>query len=114
MVTVANLPKYHCELNPVERCWAQAKRHTRAYCNYNITGLRRNIPEGLDKVSVDDYIHRVRIYMFGHLLGHQAGVKLEESLKNSQRSTNHTAGLLKTSRNPLISANLHTFRFFVL
>ena len=78
------LPKYHCELNPIERCWAQAKRHTRAYCNYNITGLRRNIPEGLDKVSVeniDNYIRRVRIYMFGYLLGHQAGVKLEELVK---------------------------------
>ena len=78
------LPKYHCELNPIERCWAQAKRHTRAYCNYNITGLRRNIPEGLDKVSAentDNYVCRVCVCMFGYLLGHQAGVKLEELVK---------------------------------
>ena len=27
------IPKYHCELNPIERCWAQAKHHTRTYCN---------------------------------------------------------------------------------
>ena len=69
---------------PTERCWAQAKRRTRAYCNYNITGLRRNIPEGLDKVSVeniDNYVRRVRVYMFGYLLGHQAGVKLKELVK---------------------------------
>ena len=69
------LPKYHCE------CWAQAKRHTRAYCNYNITGLRRNIPTALDKVSaenIDNYLRRVRVYMFGYLLGHQAGVELQE------------------------------------
>ena len=33
--------KYHCELNPIEHCWSQAKRHTRAYCNYRITGLRK-------------------------------------------------------------------------
>ena len=48
------IPKYHCEINPIECCWAQAKRHTRAYCNYNITGLRRNIPETLDNVSVEN------------------------------------------------------------
>ena len=25
------LPKFHCELNPIERCWAQAKRYTREH-----------------------------------------------------------------------------------
>jgi len=29
------LPKYHCELNPIERVWAQAKRYSKAYCNYS-------------------------------------------------------------------------------
>ena len=38
------IPKYHCQLNAIELCWSQAKRYTRAYCNYSITGLRRNIP----------------------------------------------------------------------
>ena len=33
------LPKFHRELNPIERCWGQAKRYTRAYCNYTIAGL---------------------------------------------------------------------------
>ena len=27
------LPKFHCEINPIERCWAQAKRFTRSHCN---------------------------------------------------------------------------------
>ena len=22
------IPKFHCELNPIERCWCQAKKHT--------------------------------------------------------------------------------------
>ncbi len=32
--------KFHSELNPIERCWAQAKRYTRASCHYNINCLR--------------------------------------------------------------------------
>lgn len=27
------LPKYHCELNPIERVWAQSKRYTKATVN---------------------------------------------------------------------------------
>ena len=78
------IPKYHCEMNPIERCWSQAKRHTRAYCNYSITGLRKYIPTSLDNVSVENiqnFFRRVRDYMYGYLLGHQAGLQLEELLK---------------------------------
>ena len=48
------LPKFHCELNPIERCWAQAKCYTRAYLNYTIAGLRRNVPDGLDTVTLEN------------------------------------------------------------
>ena len=34
------LPKFHCELNPIEKCWAQAKRYTRAHTNYTVQRLR--------------------------------------------------------------------------
>ena len=27
------LPRFHCELNPIENGWAQAKRYTRAHTN---------------------------------------------------------------------------------
>ena len=30
------LPKFHCELNPIEKCWSQAKHYTRAHTNYTI------------------------------------------------------------------------------
>ena len=33
------LPKFHCEINPIERCWAQAKRYVCAYTNYTLAGL---------------------------------------------------------------------------
>ena len=33
--TVYFIPKFHCELNPIERVWGQAKAYTRVYTNYN-------------------------------------------------------------------------------
>ena len=47
------LPKFHCELNPIERCWGQAKKYTRAHCNYTLAGLRKIIPKGLNSVSLE-------------------------------------------------------------
>ena len=81
------IPKFHCELNPIEHCWSQAKRYTRAYCNYNINGLKKNINPGLDS-SVDNihnYFRRARNYMFGYLLGHKAGIDLEDLIKKFSR-----------------------------
>ena len=75
------LPKYHCEINPIERCWAQSKQYTRAYCNCNITGLRRNICPALDSVSqenISNYIRHAKNYMYGYLLGHKAALELEQ------------------------------------
>ena len=38
--TCVFIPKFHCELNPIERVWSQSKRYTRAYCDYTIASLR--------------------------------------------------------------------------
>ena len=38
------IPKFHCELNPIERVWGKAKCYTRAYTNFTLVGLRRIIP----------------------------------------------------------------------
>ena len=35
------IPKFHCELNPIERCWCHAKKYTRAHCNGSIIRLRK-------------------------------------------------------------------------
>ena len=51
------LPRFHCELNPIERCWCHAKRYTRAHCNGSIVRLRKVVLEGLATVS-KDLIHR--------------------------------------------------------
>jgi hypothetical protein len=47
------LPKFHCELNPIEQCWCHAKKHTRANCNGSIVRLRKIIPESLDGIGND-------------------------------------------------------------
>lgn len=82
------LPKFHCELNPIERCWAQAKRYTRAYSNYTIDGLRRNVPNGLDSVTLENiknHFRKVRVYMFGYLQGITAGPELEKHVKKCKK-----------------------------
>ena len=85
------LPKYHCELNPIERRWAQSKWHTHAYCNYSITGLRRNIQASFDSISVEDirnYFRQARQYMYGYLLGQNAGIELEKLVKTYSKQFN--------------------------
>jgi hypothetical protein len=82
--TCVFIPKFHCELNPIERVWAQSKRYTRAYCDYTIGSLRRSIPLGLKSVSkenIANYVHRCRNYMFAYLEGSAVGQELEEKIK---------------------------------
>ena len=52
------LPKYHCELNPIERIWTYAKRFCRENCSYNLIVLRTNIPASLDKIP-KEYFHKI-------------------------------------------------------
>ena len=37
-------PKYHCELNPIERNWCHAKKQARQYVNGSIVKLREVDP----------------------------------------------------------------------
>ena len=78
------LPKFHCELNPIEKCWAQAKRYTRAHTNYTIQKLRLMVPDGLDSAMVENilnYYNKARNYMFAYLEGGAGGKELEDTVK---------------------------------
>ena len=60
------LPKFHCELNPIERVWGEAKRFTRSHCNYSFAGLDHTIIPALEFVKLDTirkYFRKCREYM---------------------------------------------------
>ena len=66
------LPKFHLEMNPIERVWAHLKRYTRAHCNYSLQSLRKNIPLSYDSVTLENihnHFRKVKHYMFGYLEG---------------------------------------------
>lgn len=78
------LPKFHPELNPIERNWGQAKRYSRAHCNYSIVSLRKVIVPSLDFVTLDNmqkYFRKARDYMFAYFEGFKAGPALETKIK---------------------------------
>lgn len=78
------IPKFHCELNPIERVWGQAKVYTRAHTNFTLARLRQIIGPALDSVSVDlirKYFSRVGEYERAYLEGKKAGKEVEQAAK---------------------------------
>lgn len=78
------LPKFHCELNPIERVWGQAKRHCRQYSNYTLARLRNIIHPALDSVSTDlirKYFRKIGDYEKAYIEGKKAGKEVENAVK---------------------------------
>ena len=75
------LPKFHPELNPIERVWAQLKWYTRGHCKYSIQLLQINIPRAFDSITHDTifkHFLKVRLFMFGYLEAMVPGRELDE------------------------------------
>ena len=78
------LPKFHPELNPIERVWAQLKRYTKGHCKYTLPSLRKNIPLAYDSVTLENiqnHFRKVRHFMFGYLEGLAPGKELDQALQ---------------------------------
>ena len=78
------LPKFHPELNPIERVWAQLKRFTKVHCKYSLPSLLKNIPLAYDLVTVKNicnHFRKVKYYMFCYLEGLTPGKELDQTLK---------------------------------
>ena len=81
------IPKYHCELNPIENVWNDAKRYCREKCGYNIASLRSNIPAGLDRVPLTrmrKYFNRCKRFREAYVSGDDA-IEAYKRVKKSHR-----------------------------
>ena len=47
------IPKFHCELNLIERVGFRAKQYTRSHCDYLFSNFEKIINTALDAVSVE-------------------------------------------------------------
>lgn len=77
------IPKFHCELNAIERCWCHAKKYSRAHANGTITRLRTVIPKALDTCTPDliaKFFCTVRDYIKAYDEGHTCN-GVEEAVK---------------------------------
>ena len=78
------IPKFHCEMNPIERVWGQAKRYTRTYTNFTFPGLRKIMHDGLNSVTLDmirKYFRKDRDYESAYREGLEAGKIVEQAVK---------------------------------
>ena len=78
------IPKFHCELNPIERVWGQSKKYTRAHCNYSFVGLENTLEQSLDNIPIDTirrFFRKTRDYMTGYREGLTLGPQMEAALK---------------------------------
>ncbi len=82
------LPKFHPELNPIERVWAQLKRYTKAHCKYSFPSLKKNIALAYQSVSIENiknHFRKIRHYMVAYLEGHTPGTELDEIVKKYKK-----------------------------
>ena len=81
------LPKFHCELNPIEYFWGMVKKYLRDHCDYSFDGLKENLPKALDSVPIQT-IRRWEHRLFRWVDAYRAGLgSVEAQFKVKQFSS---------------------------
>ena len=81
---VVFIPKFHCEFNPIERVWGQAKVYSCKYTNFTLRRLREIINPAIDEISTDTirkYFRKAAEYEKAYREGKQAGKEVEVAVK---------------------------------
>ena len=76
------LPKFHSELNPIERYWAILKVHTRRNCRFNINAVERSMLSAVNQ-DFGDYIKRIFETSLRYVLLYAAGLDDQNAKKVS-------------------------------
>jgi len=71
-------PKFHCELNFIERFWCAAKHYTRENCRYTFDDLRKTIPAAFKSIptaTINRFYHHCARTMDAYRNGLDYGTK---------------------------------------
>lgn len=82
-------PKFHCELNAIERCWCHGKKYSRKWVNGSIVRLRKVVPESLETCNpelISKFFKTCRGYLRAYRGGYDCSnvdkaVKVYKSLR---------------------------------
>jgi hypothetical protein len=87
-VLIDFLPKFHCELNPIELCWSESKRHVRKECDYTFEGLKEHVPKSFEHI---DILHIRKYYrmIYRYMDLYSAGLSLELAEYANKKYSSH-------------------------
>ncbi len=67
-------PKYHCELNFIERIWGYIKARIRKECDYTFAGLKERLPLVIKSISIT-FVRKVVRSVFRFMHGYTKGLE---------------------------------------
>jgi len=104
-VTLTHLPKFHCELSPIEGVWAHMKQYIRKNTDQTFNALRRLLVEAREHLKTHPLIPKlwrrfwrtVEAYEggvgFQQILSHYFGVKCHENVKMHRKIADYSGSI---------------------